>query len=104
MNKRKKFVAILAGIMAAIMVLTLILSLIPHAMAASSSEIRNQINDLKTQQSEIQQQIEDVKKQYQENENEIANIVKKRKLSIRKSDCCTSRSRLLTSSFGDLIF
>lgn len=80
MNKRKKFVAILAGVMAAIMVLTLILSLIPHAMAASSSEIRNQINDLKTQQSEIQQQIEDVKKQYQENEDEIANIVEKKKV------------------------
>ena len=48
MKNHKRFVSILAGIMAFIMVLTLILSLVPvHAHAASSSEIRKQINQLK---------------------------------------------------------
>ena len=47
MKNRKKLVSILAGVMAAVLVLTLILSLLPtRAYAASSSEIRKQINGL----------------------------------------------------------
>ena len=76
MKNRKKMISIMAGIMAAIMLLSLLLSLLPtRAYAASSSEIRNQINDLKEQKEEIKAQIEDVKSQYEENENEIADIV-----------------------------
>ena len=53
MNKRKKLVQILAGVMAAIMLLTLILGLIPtRVSAASSSEIKKQINALKKQKTE----------------------------------------------------
>ena len=48
MKNRKRMVSILAGAMAVIMLLTLILGLIPTpASAASSSEIRKQINQLK---------------------------------------------------------
>ena len=76
MKNRKKLVSILAGIMAAVMLLSLLLSLLPtHAHAASSSEIRKQINDLKKQKEEIQEQIQDVKDQYEQNEDEIADIV-----------------------------
>ncbi|MBP3673004.1 MAG: peptidoglycan DD-metalloendopeptidase family protein [Oscillospiraceae bacterium] len=76
MNKRKKLVSILAGIMAAVMLLSLIFSLIPtRASAASSSEIKQQINDLKAQKEELQAQMEDVQSQYEANEDEIANIV-----------------------------
>ena len=76
MKNRKKLISIMAGIMAIIMLLSLLLSLLPtQAFAASSSEIRNQINDLKEQKKEIQDQIEDVKNQYEENENEIADMV-----------------------------
>ena len=76
MKNRKRFVSILAGLMAALMILTLILSLLPtRASAASSSEIRKQINELKNQKKEIQAQIEDLKDQYQKNENEIADIL-----------------------------
>ena len=76
MKNRKKLISIMAGIMAFIMVLSLLLSLLPtRVFAASSSEIRNQINDLKEQKKEIQTQIEDVKNQYEENENEIADMV-----------------------------
>ena len=79
MKNRKRFVSILAGIMAFIMVLTLILSLVPvHALAASSSEIRKQINQLKEEKKELQKKIEDVKEQYKENENEIADIIAKK--------------------------
>ena len=81
MKNRKRFVSILAGLMAALMILTLILSLLPtRASAASSSEIRKQINELKEQKKEIQDQIEDLKDQYQENENEIADIVARKNI------------------------
>lgn len=57
MKNRKKMVKLLAGIMAAIMLITLIFSLIPtRAYAASSSEIRKQINGLKDQKTELQKQ------------------------------------------------
>lgn len=76
MNKRKKLVQILAGIMAAIMLLSLMLSLIPaRASAASSREIKKQINALKEQNKKLEEQIEDVQAQYDENEDEIANMV-----------------------------
>ena len=78
MKNRKKLISIMAGIMAAIMLLSFILSLIPAAMAASSGEIRNQINDLKGLQAEIQNQMEELKNQVQENEDEIANLVSKK--------------------------
>ena len=76
MKNRKRLVSILAGIMAAVLLLSLILGLLPTmASAASSSEIRKQINALKQQKEELQAQIEDVKAQYQANEDEIADIV-----------------------------
>lgn len=79
MKNRKQMVSILAGIMAAVMLLTLILSLLPtKANAASSSEIRKQINELQEDKKEIQKQIEEVKAQYEQNEDEIADIIAKK--------------------------
>ena len=81
MKNRKKVVSLLAGVMAAIMVLTLVLSLLPtRAYAASSSEIRKQINQLKDQKSELKSQIEDLKKQYQANKDDIADIVSRKNI------------------------
>lgn len=76
MNNRKRLVQILAGVMAAIMLLSLLLSLIPvHAHAASSSEIRKQLNELKEQKQEIAAQIKEIQGQYKENSNEIKDLV-----------------------------
>lgn len=75
MKNRKKIVSILAGLMAALMVLSLILSLIPKASAASSSEIKNQINDLQDQKAEIRNQMADLQSQHEETEDEIANLL-----------------------------
>lgn len=75
MKNRKRLVSILAGIMAAIMLLSLIASIVPVARAASSSEIRKQINELKEQKKEIEDQIKEVKDQYKQNENELLDIV-----------------------------
>ena len=61
MKNRKRLVSILSGVMAAIMLLTLLLSILPtHASAASSSEIRKQINGLKDHKTELQKQIKDL--------------------------------------------
>lgn len=80
MKNRKKLVSILALIMAVVMILSLILSLIPQASAASSSEIRGQINELKDQKEELRSQMADLQNQYEENENEIAGIVAKKNI------------------------
>lgn len=76
MKKRKRLVSILSGVMAAIMLLTLLMSILPfRASAASSSEIRKQINQLKKEKAELKDKIDDVKDQYKANENEIADII-----------------------------
>ena len=76
MKNRKKVVSILAGIMAAIMLLTLIISLIPvPASAASSKEIKKQIENLKAQKKELEGQIKDVKEQVEKNEDEVEDMV-----------------------------
>lgn len=48
------------------------------AKAASSTEIRNQINALKKEKEEIQEKIADVQAQYEENADEIADIIAKK--------------------------
>ena len=79
MKNRKRMVSILAGVMAFVMLLTLILGLLPTpAGAASSSEIRKQINQLKEEKEEIKDKIAEVQEQYEENENEIADIISRK--------------------------
>ena len=76
MKNRKKIVSFVAGVMALVILLTLILGLLPtSASAASSSEIRKQINALKAEKEEISKQITLVQEQYEENEDEIADII-----------------------------
>ena len=79
MKNRKRLVSFLAGLMAAVMLLTLLMSILPtRASAASSSEIRKQINQLKKEKEEIKDKISDVKEQYKANENEIADLIAKK--------------------------
>ena len=76
MKNRKRMVSILAGLMAFIMLLSLMLSLLPTRVnAASSSEIRKQINQLKKEKEEIKDKIAEVQEQYEQNEDEIADII-----------------------------
>lgn len=76
MKNRKRMVSILAGFMAFVMLLTLILGLLPTPVhAASSSEIRKQINQLKKEKEEIKDKIVEVQEQYEQNEDEIADII-----------------------------
>lgn len=81
MKNRKKLVSVLAAVMAAIMVLTLVLSLVPtKAYAASSSEIRKQINGLQEKRTEMKSQMKELQDQYKANEDEISDIVARKNL------------------------
>ena len=67
MKNRKRLVSVLAGVMAAIMLLTLLFSILPlRASAASSSEIRKQINSLQDDRKDIKNQITELQAQYQQ--------------------------------------
>ena len=80
MRNHKQFVQILAFALAALMLLSLILGLIPKAEAASSSEIKQQINALQSQKADLRGQMEDLKKQYTETEDEIANLLSRKSI------------------------
>ena len=72
MKKRKLMASVLAGLLAVVMGLGMIPS---SAQAASSSEIRKQLNKLKEEKSEIAAQIKQIKGQYNANADEIDDLV-----------------------------
>lgn len=70
---------VIAGITSLVIAFTSVLGIFPVPVnAASSSEIRNQINALKEEKAEIEKKIEDIQEQFEENEDEIANIIAKK--------------------------
>lgn len=76
MNKRKTLLSLFAAFGALAMVLTLALSILPtQASAASSSEIRKQINAKKEELAQIKEKIKEVQDEYEENQNEILDII-----------------------------
>lgn len=61
MKKSKRLVSILAGIMAAIMLLTLLVGILPvSASGKSSSEIKDELKDLKGERTEIRDQLKEL--------------------------------------------
>ncbi len=75
MNNKKRLISILAGIMAAIMILSLILGILPHAHAATSSEIKEQISSMEKEQEKMQEQLEQLAAQRKENLSDIRDMV-----------------------------
>ena len=76
MKKRKLLASVTAGILAVVMVLSMVTSLIPtEVSAASSKEIKAQINQMKEDRKEIQAEMKAVQDQYEKNEDEIQNLV-----------------------------
>lgn len=76
MNMKKSPRTLFAGILSAALVLAMVGSLLPgQANAASSGEIRRQINVLKEQKEELQEKIADVQDQYKKNENELVDLM-----------------------------
>lgn len=75
MIKRKPGVTLMALLLAVIMVLT---SVPLQADAASSKEIKNQINALEKEKKELQEQINEIRSQYQANENEMLDMIEQK--------------------------
>ena len=80
MDKRKLFVSILAGIMALVMVLGLIAGFIPTAHAATSSELKAELDALKAEKEEIDSQIDQVKGQISSNNDDMVEMVQQKNL------------------------
>ena len=80
MDKRKLFVSILAGIMALVMVLGLIAGFIPTAHAATSSELKAELDALKAEKEEIDSQIDQVKGQISSNNDDMREMVEQKNL------------------------
>ena len=79
MRNRNHYRSLISGITAIVLLLTLTLGFFPtSAAAASSSEIRNQIDALKEEREAIGEKIAEVKDQYEENENEILDIISRK--------------------------
>ena len=76
MKNKKLWVSLLAGLMAGVMILTLLLSLIPvQAQAATSSEIKNQIDKMEEDQSALQDQLDELEEQRKDNLSEMQDII-----------------------------
>ena len=81
MDKRKLLVSILAGFMALVMLFGLVAGFIPaKASAASSGELKQQINALKKQSSNLAAEMKKLKKQISSNSSEIEKMVEEKNL------------------------
>ena len=80
MKNKKTLASVLAGVMAAIMLLSLLASIIPAVSAKSASELRDELNALKTERKEFQEQIDNLESQIDENMSEIEKIVAEKDL------------------------
>lgn len=69
------------SILALLLAVVMAFSMFPvTAEAASSSEIREQIKDMKAEKSELEDQLKELRGQYKENENEMINMVNQKDL------------------------
>ena len=81
MDKRKLLVSILAGFMALVMIFGLVAMFIPtKAHAATSSELKKQLEDLKNDKSKIEAEIKQIKSDIKANNNEMKEMVKQKDL------------------------
>ena len=82
MDKRKKLISLLAGLMALIMLLGLIAGFIPvaHANAATSSELKAQLDALQEEKDAIDAQIDELAGQISVNNDDMVSMVAQKDL------------------------
>ncbi len=69
------------SLLACLLAAVLMFSMMPlEVQAASSSEIRSQIKDLKAEKAELQEKINEIRGQYKANENEMVDMVSQKDL------------------------
>ena len=111
MSNRKFWVALVAGLMAVIMLLSLILSILPQRASAaqSSSEIKNQIEQMEAENAAVekeleglQAQLEALKGEQSENRSDTSSLMT---LSIFSSSYCSvlNKCRISFNVFAYII-
>ena len=80
MDKRKKLISFLAGLMALIMLLGLIAGFIPTAHAARSDELKAQLDALKEDKAAIDAKIKEIDGQISENNDDMRDMVAQKDL------------------------
>ena len=76
MKNRKLWVSVIAGFLALAMLATLIAGVIPrNANAASSGELKQQLNELKGQKDALKEKIEALEKQQSQNYNDMESLI-----------------------------
>ena len=80
MDKRKLLISILAGLMALVMLLGLIAGFIPTAHAATSSELKVQLDALEEEKAAIDAEIEKIQGQITENNDDMKEMVAQKDL------------------------
>ena len=76
MSNKRFWVSLIAGLMAAVMILSLVLSLIPvDASAATSDEIKDQIEEMEKQQAALEQELKDLENKKADNLTEMKDII-----------------------------
>lgn len=76
MKNRKLWVSVIAGILALAMLATLIAGVLPRdASAASSSELKNQLEDLKDEKDALMKEIAALEKQQFDNFNDMESLI-----------------------------
>ena len=75
MDKRKLVISIIAGLLAALMIFGIVASIQPVDAAKSSSEIKDEINDLKSDKKKIEQELAKLEGQLSSNLSEMKDII-----------------------------
>lgn len=87
MKNKKFWVSLLAGLMAAVMILSLLLGLIPvNANAATSSEIKDQIEEMEKEQEKLEQELKDLENKKAENLTEMQDIIAQKNIVDQQVD------------------
>ena len=75
MDKRRLIISIIAGLLAALMIFGIVASIIPVDAAKSSSQIKEEINDLKNDKKKIEKELAKLEGQLSSNLSEMKDIV-----------------------------
>ena len=76
MKNRKLWVSVIAGLLALAMLATLVAGILPRdASAATSSELKEQLNDLKGEKDKLMEKIEALEKQQSDNFNDMQSLI-----------------------------
>ena len=80
MDKKKLITSLIAGILALIMILSLVVGILPAAKAATSSEIKTQLDELQKDHNELAGKIKDLEGKLNANATEVKEMVDQKRL------------------------